>query len=63
MTLCRSSTLWPRQKERKKNTTEDFTVGLMGKEVETGKTKLPARLKLMVCVCVCVCYEYELGSR
>lgn len=47
--------------KKKKNTTKDFTVGLMGKEVETGKTKLPERLKLMVCVCVCVCYEYELG--
>lgn len=43
-----------RAKKKKKNTTKDFTVGLMGKEVGTGKTKLPARLRLMVCVCVCV---------
>lgn len=37
-----------KKKKKKKNTTKDFTVGLMGKEVETGKTKLPARLRLIM---------------
>lgn len=61
MTLCSGSTVWLTHK----NITKDFTVGLMGEEVQTGKTKLPAthRLIMSVCVCAHVCYEYVLGQR
>lgn len=38
-----------------KNITKDFTVGLMGEEVQTGKTKLPATHRPIMWMCMYAC--------